>query len=139
MSLPSSLSTLVAQPSQSSVFVARLHSTALHAASRNGFLEVVKALVEAGADVKVATGFGKHALDLATKQGHTALVEFLRPLYPEEAAAQLKKKQQEDAMAKAIAQAVAEAAKEVAEEEAAGGPQMPAMFDFGAEAQADAS
>ena len=92
MSLPSSLSTLVAQPSQPSVFVARLHSTALHAASRNGFLEVVKALVEAGADVKVATGFGKHALDLATKQGHTALVEFLRPLYPEEAAAQLKKK-----------------------------------------------
>jgi ankyrin repeat protein len=114
--------------------------TALHAASRNGFVDVAKALVEAGANVKIKTDFDKHALELATKQGNKDMIKYLTPLYPEEAAAAARKKKEEEAMARAIAQAVSEAAKEVAEEEKANptpGIQLPAdmqnMLNFGDE------
>jgi ankyrin repeat protein len=112
--------------------------TALHAASRNGFVKVVNALVLAGANVKITTEFGKHALELATKQGHREVISFLQPLYPEELAAAAKKKKEAEALARTIAQAVAEAAKEVAEEEKANPspgmqlpPEMMNMLSFG--------
>ena len=50
---------------------------ALHVAARNGFLEVVKALVAADADLNRRNAGGETAIMLAAIQGHLSTVEFL--------------------------------------------------------------
>lgn len=50
---------------------------ALHVAARDGFLEVVKTLVAAGADLDRRNAGGETAIMLAAIQGHLATVEFL--------------------------------------------------------------
>ena len=56
--------------------------TALHGAAYYGKIQVVEALLNAGADkaLKVTSGYhqGKTALDLAQQFDHTAIVKLLR-------------------------------------------------------------
>jgi ankyrin repeat protein len=47
-------------------------------AAKKGHLEIVKALLAAGADVNVRTTGGVTALFVAESGGHTAVVEILR-------------------------------------------------------------
>jgi serine/threonine-protein phosphatase 6 regulatory ankyrin repeat subunit B len=54
-----------------------MHSTALTAAARNGHLDVVEALVAAGADVNGHDGMNATALSLASERGHLSVVQFL--------------------------------------------------------------
>ncbi|KAL5509574.1 hypothetical protein EMCRGX_G004966 [Ephydatia muelleri] len=50
----------------------------LIAASRNGHFDVVKTLLEAGANINQATQDGRTSLDLAVKQGHKATIQLLK-------------------------------------------------------------
>ena len=52
--------------------------TALHEAARNGKIQVVEALLNAGADKALKDEDGKTALEEAQKEGHTAIVKLLR-------------------------------------------------------------
>lgn len=51
--------------------------TALHYSSKNGFLPVVKILVENGATAKVPTKDGKVPLCLAAAEGHYDIISYL--------------------------------------------------------------
>jgi ankyrin repeat protein len=51
--------------------------TPLHFAARYGYLRVAKALLEAGADPRATTGDGLTPRDLAARNHHDALVEYL--------------------------------------------------------------
>ncbi|KAL5509583.1 hypothetical protein EMCRGX_G004977 [Ephydatia muelleri] len=53
----------------------------LNAASDNGHLDVVKTLLEAGANINQATKDGRTSLDLAVKQGHNETIQLLKT-YP---------------------------------------------------------
>ena len=55
-------------------------ATPLHYAAANGHLEVVKYLVEKGADVKRANENGLTAEEWARQKGHLDVVEYLRHL-----------------------------------------------------------
>jgi ankyrin repeat protein len=50
----------------------------LHEAAANNRAEVVRLLLDHGADPQLANGDGKTPLDLATAEGHTAVIEMLR-------------------------------------------------------------
>lgn len=50
----------------------------LHIAAANGSLDVVKLLVASGARVNARNGESKTPLDIATEQGHTRVVRFLK-------------------------------------------------------------
>ena len=52
-------------------------STALHAASKHGYLEVVKCLVEHSAKIDVRNNKGKTAFELSKKNGHIEIAKFL--------------------------------------------------------------
>ena len=52
--------------------------TALMVASEKGHVDVVRALVELGADVAQAKPDGMTALMLASEKGHEAVAQFLR-------------------------------------------------------------
>ena len=52
--------------------------TALHNAALYGKIQVVEALLNAGADKAVKKKNGKTALDLAQEQGYPAIVKLLR-------------------------------------------------------------
>eukprot|EP00731_Ephydatia_muelleri_P033519 Em0031g27a len=52
-----------------------------NAASDNGHLDVVKTLLEAGANINQATQYGRISLDLAVIQGHKATIQLLKT-YP---------------------------------------------------------
>ena len=56
--------------------------TALHAAAENGYLEVVRFLVENGADCSLKVDSGETALDLALMAGHTEVAEYLKNCQP---------------------------------------------------------
>jgi len=51
--------------------------TALHAASQNGDVEMVRLLIAAGADVQARADNQQNALDLALGKGHQAVVDVL--------------------------------------------------------------
>ncbi|MBI3862938.1 MAG: ankyrin repeat domain-containing protein [Planctomycetia bacterium] len=53
-------------------------TTPLHAAARGGNLEVVRMLLDAGADPALRDADGKTALEVATEAGHVWVVEMLR-------------------------------------------------------------
>jgi ankyrin repeat protein len=48
------------------------------AACQEGHLDIVKLLIEKGADVKAKDNSGSTALMIASKNGHTQIVEFLK-------------------------------------------------------------
>lgn len=50
--------------------------SALHAAAENGYLELVKFLLEQGADAKHAAPYT--AFELAEMAGHTEIIEYLK-------------------------------------------------------------
>jgi ankyrin repeat protein len=50
----------------------------LHEAARNNHVEIVRLLLDAGANPSLTNGDGKTALELATEQGHAAVVAMLR-------------------------------------------------------------
>jgi ankyrin repeat protein len=52
--------------------------TALMAASEYGHREIVKLLIEAGADVNAADWYGRTALGWALRGGHTDIVNLLK-------------------------------------------------------------
>ena len=52
--------------------------TALHLAAYNGKIQVVEALLNAGADKAVKGNDGMTALDEAQEKNHTAIVKLLR-------------------------------------------------------------
>jgi ankyrin repeat protein len=52
-------------------------TSALHEAAREGRLEIVRLLLDAGADPLLRDGDDKTALDLAATSGHTSIVEIL--------------------------------------------------------------
>eukprot|EP00731_Ephydatia_muelleri_P037090 Em0394g2a len=52
----------------------------LNAASRNGHLDVVETLLEAGANINQADKDGKTSLDLAVERGHNETVQLLKTL-----------------------------------------------------------
>ena len=52
--------------------------TALHLAAYNGKIQVVEALLNAGADKAVKANNGKTALDDAQEENHPAIVKLLR-------------------------------------------------------------
>ena len=52
--------------------------TALHRAAYNGKIQVVEALLNAGADKAVKDIDGETALDLAQRNNHPAIVKLLR-------------------------------------------------------------
>jgi hypothetical protein len=56
--------------------------TALHAAARQGNLDILRVLIDQGADCHSRTDFGKTALDLAIKQGKPDAIAILEPLSP---------------------------------------------------------
>ncbi len=49
-------------------------------ASENGYLEVVKYLVENGADINIKDDTDKTALDVAKKEKETEIIEYLESL-----------------------------------------------------------
>jgi ankyrin repeat protein len=51
--------------------------TALHEASKNGHLEIVRLLLEDGAVVEVKNTWGETALDVAKANGHSEVVALL--------------------------------------------------------------
>ena len=51
--------------------------TPLHGAAENGHLEIVRLLVECGADVAALDPAGRTPLAAATQAGHTAVAEYL--------------------------------------------------------------
>ena len=51
--------------------------TALHAASQNGDVEMVRLLIAGGADVRARAENQQNALDLALSKGHQAVVDLL--------------------------------------------------------------
>ncbi len=51
--------------------------TALHAASQNGDVEMVRLLIAGGADVQMRADNQQNALDLALSKGHQAVVDLL--------------------------------------------------------------
>ena len=51
--------------------------TVLHVAARAGFNQVVRILLDRGADIGSVTSTGKTALDLATQSGRDSTVEIL--------------------------------------------------------------
>jgi ankyrin repeat protein len=51
--------------------------TALMLAASNGHIDVVKALIQEGANINLQDNGGRTALDLALKKNHTAIVDFL--------------------------------------------------------------
>jgi ankyrin repeat protein len=51
--------------------------TALHAASQNGDVEMLRLLIAAGADVQIRAENQQNAMDLALGRGHQAVVELL--------------------------------------------------------------
>ena len=53
-------------------------NTALHEAARNGEIQVVEALLNAGADKALKGYEGKTALEKAEKMNHPAIVKLLR-------------------------------------------------------------
>lgn len=53
----------------------------VHIACWSGYLDVVKALVGRGADILAKTSNGNSPLALAINQGHTAVAEYLFPLW----------------------------------------------------------
>ena len=53
-------------------------NTALHYAAYCGKIQVVEALLNAGADKAVKNKFGKTALDEAQEKNHPAIVKLLR-------------------------------------------------------------
>jgi uncharacterized protein len=53
------------------------HCTALHMAVRNGYLRVIRFLLEMGADPRICDAAGKTALDLAREQGRAPLIAAL--------------------------------------------------------------
>lgn len=53
--------------------------TVAHDASRDGFLDTLKVLVQGGADVNLVDNSGNLPLHLAAKEGHQDVVEFLTP------------------------------------------------------------
>ena len=53
-------------------------ATALHEAARFGQLEVVRVLVEAGADMRATTALGESALDIAVRDREGEMEQFLR-------------------------------------------------------------
>jgi ankyrin repeat protein len=50
----------------------------LHEAARNNHVDIVRLLLEAGADRSLANGDGKTALDCAIEQGHAEVIQLLR-------------------------------------------------------------
>lgn len=52
--------------------------TSIDISSLNGHEDVVKLLIDYGADVNLATQEGWSALDLAIKNGHTKIAEMLK-------------------------------------------------------------
>jgi len=53
------------------------HTSALHEAAGKGHVEIVKALLKAGANPQLLNGTGQTAMDLAKANGHQAVVELL--------------------------------------------------------------
>ncbi len=53
-------------------------ATALHEAARFGQLEVVRVLMEAGADMRATTALGESALDIAIRDREGEMEQFLR-------------------------------------------------------------
>jgi ankyrin repeat protein len=51
--------------------------TPLHGAAENGHLEIVRLLVEHGADVSIRDASGRTAREAALQAGHAAVAEFL--------------------------------------------------------------
>ena len=51
--------------------------TPLHYASRDGHIDIVKLLVDLGADIEVRTDFGSTPLHLASYRGHIDMVKLL--------------------------------------------------------------
>ena len=47
-------------------------------ASSKGYMDMVKMLLEEGAEIEAKNNDGQTALDLAEKNGHTKVVDFLR-------------------------------------------------------------
>lgn len=62
--------------------------TPLHRAAKQGSLEVVEMLVEAGADISIKNKEGKTAEQMAKRYGHKDIVEFLRTCSPQIKSAQ---------------------------------------------------
>ena len=52
--------------------------TPIMGASKKGHLEIVKCLVEHGADVNTSDGNGITPLVIASRNGHTEIAEFLK-------------------------------------------------------------
>jgi ankyrin repeat protein len=50
----------------------------LHIAASDGHLEIVKALIAAGADMNALENYGRSALGIARRKNHTKIVDFLR-------------------------------------------------------------
>ena len=51
--------------------------TALHAAARNGHLDVVRLLLDSGAQKNVTSKAGATALHVAAQKGHSQVVQLL--------------------------------------------------------------
>ena len=51
--------------------------TSLHLAASKGFIEIVKILLDAGADVTDVDANGSSALQLARDNGHTEVAEYM--------------------------------------------------------------
>lgn len=61
-------------------FVSPKSDTPLNAAAANGHLEVVKFLVEQGADFSLKDSYGLSAIETARKSDHDDVVQFLASL-----------------------------------------------------------
>ena len=57
--------------------------TALHAAAEMGHVEIVRFLIERGADSHATTRSGRSALDLASQKGRAEVVRFLAKIRSE--------------------------------------------------------
>jgi len=64
------------------------NDTPLHKACVSGSLEVVKILVNAGADINAVNKQGKSSLDFAVENNHQSIVDYLESLQPAQASPQ---------------------------------------------------